>query len=166
VDSKVTRSNTAAQTGDEAPPRIGGFWPDAQLWPSTDPALTVVADLPSAGELSRGQVSDMLRTRVGGAAVSHLSNAAYGVGRWFTDHGTEGFRIAVGVSASRVLIEFTDHGEYCPDPYRSRTDADLAHQVLCSYIVGWGWKIGNGIRTLRIFADADSPTVPTGRYFE
>lgn len=166
MDSKVTRSNAAARTSDETPPRVGGFWPDAALWPTTDPALTVVSDLSNAGELSRGQVADMLRKHVGGAAVSHLSNAAYGIGRWFADHDTEGFRIAVGVNKPRVLIEFTDHGEYCPDPYRSRTDADLAHQVLCTYVIGWGWRIGEGVRALRIFADTDSPTVPTGGYFQ
>ncbi len=164
--SDITCSNDAAQNGDEAPPRVGGFWPDANLWPDTDPSLTVVSDLPNAGDLSRGQATDMLRGRVGGAAVAHLGNAAYDVGRWFGEHGTEGFRIAVGVSGSRVLIEFTDHGEQCPDPYRSRTDADLAHNILCSYVVAWGWKISDGIRALRIFADADSPTLPTGEYFQ
>ncbi len=169
MDSEITRT-TAAQTSDETvPPLMAGFWPSASLWPVTEPLLTAVTDLSNAAELSRGQVKDILRRRIGASANSFLGNACYEVGRWLADHGTtaDGFKISVGVNGSRVLIEFTDHGARIPDMYRSREDAALAFGVLTNYVIAWGSSVIDGVRTLRIYADADSPATPgDGGYFE
>lgn len=171
MDGKITQGNRSARAGNgNAPPLTAGLWPDDYLGPDTRTLLTAVTDHLNAGELSRGQVRDLLRAKlVSGAAIAHLGNASFEVGRWLalSDATHGGFRISVGVDSSRVLVEFTDGGERIPDPYRSRTDAAMAYAVLAPYVVGWGWQVSEGTRAVRIYGDLKSPAAPgNGGYFE